>query len=102
MTIGSNESGGFQRKPPAESATNVREKSMPARGFERETDILSLSQHNINNSQGSPRKEEPKRDSIFENKAQYLRSKRKTEIEGLEADLRKQKLRVKAVEDTMA
>ncbi len=70
---------------------------MPARGmpFDREnTEILSMSQHGINNSQGSPRKEEyrkeePKRDSIFENKAQYLRSKRKNEIEQLELDLKK-------------
>ena len=44
---------------------------------------------------------EPKKDSIFENKAQYLRNKRKTEIEGLEAELSKHKQKLRALEETI-
>ena len=43
---------------------------------------------------------EPKKDSIFENKAQYLRNKRKNEIDALETELRKQKSKLRALEET--
>jgi hypothetical protein len=86
----------FGRRPPADQSIIAREKSLPARAFEQpRDDILSISQHHI----VSADHEEPRRDTIFENKAQYLRNKRKAEIEALESDLRKQKSKLKQVED---
>lgn len=71
-----------------------REKSQPARPFEN--DLMSTS-HHPDEDQFKPKPEA----GIFENKAQYLRNKRKTELEALENDLRKLKFKLKAVEDTM-
>lgn len=47
----------------------------------------------------SPRRE--KEPSIYENKAQYLRNKKRQELETLEADLRRQRAKLMAVEDQM-
>lgn len=50
----------------------------------------------------SPRKDEykeVKRDSIFENKALYLRNKKQQEIQQLEIELKKEKIKIQAYED---